>query len=133
MNFYPSSLKLIANPPSHNGGTVFLDLNIYIKNSKLEYTLYDKRKDYQFKVNKIIHWESNLHKNIFRNIIINFIKRAQILHSNSHQSHQEIIEFAREATKQHYPTHFIFRILHNTCNLPFVTTNNGTVLQLDSS
>lgn len=80
---YPSELVLIKN---HDNGIEynFLDLRIFECNGKYAVDLYDKRRDFNFSINKLISWNSNISKSIYFNTIFNQINRFKRICSNNY-------------------------------------------------
>lgn len=84
IDFYPANLILIANEIEPSKIAKFLDLQLVIENpNKLTISIYDKRKDFKFNINKFPNFSSCLSKNIFRNTIVNELSRIHKLCSNN--------------------------------------------------
>ena len=60
-DIYPDDLDIVATNTS-NKSTTFLDLNIDIENGKFGTKLYDKRRDFNFKVVTLPNLRSNIPK-----------------------------------------------------------------------
>ena len=69
---YPSYLSLTKNILTNNSIN-FLDLKIILKNKLLSIDIYDKRKDFNFKVNMFTNFNSCMHLSVYRNILLNHL------------------------------------------------------------
>ena len=107
---YPDCLKL--NRTNYNKFSAeFLDLNISINNA-LAISVYDKRNNFNFKVNQFIHWSSNMHKHIYINIIIGQIYRFFRICSNRELFQKELFYFCSKLFYNNcLPLNFIKKIL----------------------
>lgn len=112
-DFYPSNLKLIETEKNSNNSLDFLDLNILYKNNMLHIRIYDKRDAFNFKINRITSWHSCIHKNIFRNIIINQLTRCNKIFSDSEEKYSFIVKYLQVAIDNKYPHHFLTKIILN--------------------
>ena len=106
-NFYPPTLNLIPNPINNDGSIDFLDINLKLYGNKVFTKLFDKRNLYTFKINRVIHWQSNIHKNIFRNILTNFLNRNIKLNSDSFHTITNAKKFILYATEVGFPLPFL--------------------------
>ena len=108
---YPKALKLIANEPTPSKISKFLDLNLLLeKPDKLITSIYDKRKDFNFKFNKFPNFTSCLSKNIYRNTIINELSRINKLCSN-HLTHNYINELITVCNNNSFPINYTESII----------------------
>jgi hypothetical protein len=112
LSFYPDNLKLVETEKDNRGCLVFLDLSLKIsEHQRISYTIYDKRDTYNFKTVRIMSWNSNLHKNIKRNVIINQLIRCQRLHSDIVNMDKRIKFFIKMACDHGFPLLFLKSIL----------------------
>ena len=114
-SFYPESLILIETPKEPDGSLNFLDINI--KNCDtgggMIFNIYDKRTAFDVKINCLISWNSNLHKNIFRNIVINHFLRNKRLITNKQKRINSDRNFIHKALSRGYPRSFMKRQIMN--------------------
>jgi len=76
---YPSYLELIKSNDSERNVN-FLDLNISIdNNNKIITNIFDKRNEFNFEIVKFQRFNSCLHKQVFKNIILSQIIRINRL------------------------------------------------------
>lgn len=78
-----------------------------MKNDKLVTTIYDKRDDFVFKTVKILHFDSNVHISIFRNVLMNGLKRIERLSSSVNYLIDKFVMWYIQAFMQGYPASFI--------------------------
>lgn len=71
---YPDFLKL-TKTNTNDCFANYLDLSLLIKNNNILIDLYDKRNFFNFDIHYMPHWNSNLHKSIFVNVVIGQIIR----------------------------------------------------------
>lgn len=107
LNFYPSNLELIENVLTSSNSVNFLDLKLIVhSNGSLNFDLYDKRKDFPFKVNTFSNFKSCLHKSVFRNILLNLRYRiVNLCSSNNILKH--LINLEDTALTEQFPFHFV--------------------------
>lgn len=106
-DFYPTNLTLVETPQNEDGSINFLDVNLKCVDYKVMYKIYNKRDEYNFKINHITNWNSNLHINVFRNLLINFFHRCTKLNNNIFFMNLSIIHFLNHAKTNNFPVNFI--------------------------
>ena len=111
-DFYPKYLKLNATS-SNTLKANCLDLNIEIINDKIITKIYDKRQSFNFDIIKIPHWFSNLHINIFRNILLNFKYRINRLTTTEYDKDKDLNMFYTYAILKEYPINFLITYLYS--------------------
>lgn len=109
-DFYPSNLEFITNLPINNN-IQFLDLCITLANNNLLTDIYDKRKDFNFKVNTFTHFKSCLHVSVFRNILLNHLFRIKRLCS-PHLIQKNINQLVFDALHHGFPKKFVYSFIH---------------------
>ena len=102
---YPSYLSLTKNILTNNSIN-FLDLKIILKNKLLSIDIYDKRKDFNFKVNMFTNFNSCMHLSVYRNILLNHLFRIKKLSSTQFKNHN-IKKLIYDALEHEYPNRFI--------------------------
>lgn len=107
---YPRNLELTKNLLSNNTIS-FLDLHIYLNDSKIDTNIYDKRSDFNFRVNLFTHFNSCLHISIYRNIILNHLFRIKNLCSSQYKN-KNINKLIHAAINSGYPKKFIYSLVH---------------------
>lgn len=61
-NIYPPKLKVTREKINPVSNTLpFHDLSLRLKNGKISYSTYDKRRQYQFDINRLPNADSNIH------------------------------------------------------------------------
>jgi hypothetical protein len=110
-NFYPQYLKLIETPHNSDNSINFLDVNLKSINNHVTYRIYNKHDDYKFNINHITNWHSSIHKNIFRNLLINHYLRCTKLNNNNKLMNNSISLYLKHAIDNGFPRNFI---LNNT-------------------
>jgi hypothetical protein len=118
IDFYPNYLNLILT----NNTTLkahFLDLDIDIVDFQLHTKIYDKRNDFNFLINRLPNWNSNIHSSIFRNIIFNINFRAKNLIQNNFDRINFLKIFYLIAIQMDFPVDFLNKHLI----LPNLLTN----------
>lgn len=113
LDFYPPYLTLIETPPNKDGSINFLDVCLNTRDDKVIYKIFNKRDEYNFKINHISNWESNLHLNIFRNLLINFFMRCKKLNSNNNVMNNTVSIFLKHSLLYGFPFHFILKTTTN--------------------
>ena len=110
-SFYPNYLELIKSNNNSNNIN-FLDINIYRNdNGDIITDIYDKRNDYEFEIAKSQYFHSCLHRNVFRNIIVNQLIRINRLCSNININKQvELLK--KHLQKYNYPKIFVNNLIN---------------------
>lgn len=75
-NMYDNSLTLEKTSKTDTE-TEFLDIYIRFQENKIETNIYNKTDYYQFKVNRYVHGDSNIHPNVITGTLIGEIIRTQ--------------------------------------------------------
>ena len=105
-SFYPQNLELIKSN-SNSQNVNFLDINFSkLKHGVFVTDLYDKRNDYKFEIVKSQYYNSCLHKNVFKNIILNNLIRINRLCSKENINKQ-LVYFKKQLQKYKYPNYLI--------------------------
>lgn len=108
-NIYPSYLTLKKTNILTSCAN-FLDLKINIVNDTINFSIYDKRDDFNFKILSYIHWSSNIHKKIYSNLIINQIFRLfRICTFNEDFDRQRFLLISKLFYDNNIPIKFINR------------------------
>ncbi len=109
-NFYPTNLKLIETPHNVDGSINFLAVNFKCIDNKVMYKIFNKRNEYKFKINHIANWQSNIHKNVFRNLLINVFYICTKLNNNFHLMNHSILQYINHAKENNFPINFILNL-----------------------
>lgn len=97
------------NPSSNkNQNENYLDDDLKIENKNIITKVYDKIED--FTTTSMVHFRSNVHISIFKNIYINGLISLNRLTSNIVTLKEEIISWFETALPQVYPIHFVRNI-----------------------
>lgn len=115
--FYPGYLTLTENVCNANKTVNYLDISIGVEDGVVVYSMYNKRDYYKFKINSLTKWNSVIHVNVFRNILINHFVRCSRLNSGNDSLKAEVSKFIRLAQMSDYPYYFIVKIVSNFFNL----------------
>lgn len=91
-HIYPNCLSLKCTNSDYTIAN-FLDLRIDLSRTPTEISIYDKRKDFNFKVISYIHWSSNINKRIFSNIILGQIFRFYKICNNKLTFNRQLYYF----------------------------------------
>jgi len=110
-DIYPDVLNL--KKTSNDNIINFLDLKIKIVDSTCQVGLYDKRKDFNFKVKSLANWDSNLSKKVFRNITVSQLTRINNICNNSEELNIASQSLRKTACENGYPLKFIDNIFNN--------------------
>jgi hypothetical protein len=111
VQFYPNYLKLKLTNLNSNKAD-FLDLEIEIVDNSIKTKIFDKRNSFNFKVNKFPNWLSNIHKSVFKGVIITHIYRNKNLISNNWDRYMNIKDFIDELLELDYPIDFVFSYIN---------------------
>lgn len=107
-DIYPSELTLIKTNSS-NSSSDFLDLLINIESDGVKIDLFDKRNTFNFHVNRLIFWNSNLSISIYRNIIISQISRIKRICNTDFNIHKNKLILKQYLFNNQIPSNFIRR------------------------
>ena len=122
--FYPHNLQLIENVYTSTWIN-FLDVSLNIqKGNKIKIKIYDKTDNYNFKVNKLQHFSSNLSKSVFKNIINNQLLRIKQLNNTCYYK-ENIINLIKTTIQNKYPPYLIHSFIKTHFKFKF-----NTMLQL---
>lgn len=111
LNCYPSYLNLHLQN-NYSNSAHFLDLKLEIVENRLNFDVYDKRSDYNFKINRYPHWDSNLHKSVFKGVILTQIYRINRIINNSWDRLIILDQFISNLKENDYPFDFIFKYIN---------------------
>ena len=81
LSIYPKELVL-KNTNSNNFSS-FLDLKISFVNNNWLISVYDKRLDFNFKVNSLTNWSSCISRKVLKNILFSQLARIKRICNNS--------------------------------------------------
>lgn len=109
---YPKELILKKTNNSFSTSTQFLDINIVLSETTST-TIYDKRNDFPFHVNKITPWSSNISIKIHRNILINQLNRIDSICNNTSDKENLLNVFENNLQCNNFPIRFIKKYLHH--------------------
>ena len=98
---YPK--ELVLKKTSKENTINFLDLNIKIENNSYLIGLYDKRLEFNFKVNSLTYYNSNISNRIFKNIIFAQINRIIKICNNYKDLYQALKLFEKTVSGNGFP------------------------------
>ncbi len=122
LNCYPKNLTLVETAPNIDGSLNFRDISISLSSNNdnnrfVKYRLYDKRDDYLFITHRIFSWNTRIHKNIKRNVILNYLQRCKILNTCTGIMDSNIRGYMYGALKKGFPFKFLLIIIRNFFNI----------------
>ena len=126
---YPNSLKLEQVNEYDNKANV-LDLNITIKDGKIDTTIYDKRDDYNFDIINFAHADSNMSKTVFTGIIFSQISRYFNICNDISYFYDNLYKLYNKLLGRNYSIRFLKSKFNNTCRKLF---NNHNKYNIDYS
>lgn len=80
-DFYPNELEL-SRTNNENCYANFLDLKINLVNGFIATDIFDKRNNYNFNINYLTYWDSNVSIRLLRNIVVSQLSRIKRICSN---------------------------------------------------
>lgn len=104
-NIYISELKLLkTNELDHSVN--YLDLSVKIIDNRVIIGLYDKRKDFNFRVITLCNFYSNLYFKIFKNVVFNQFNRIKKICNNEKLFSIAIKDFLNCLRENNYPFNY---------------------------
>ena len=106
-DIYPDTLTL-KRSNNDNTSANYLDLNLKIFNDTVYIDLYDKRNDFNFDILTMPHWNSNINKKVFSNVVIGqFLRYFKICSLRKNASKHCFLLIARLFYHRNYPINFL--------------------------
>ena len=106
--------------------TNILDINIKISNKRINFGIYNKTDDYNFKINRYPKWLSNIPRCIITNTFASEVLRIYRNCSNYTDFRSRIIELSKTSAHNGWSSNRIVEVLHRTfLSKPYILRKYG--------